>query len=238
MKKQVFQPCTGRRFSFCQDRRQTNVSYQPKNNCCAKTRKSAMPPRASSSGVQSSLSNWHRSSEKETLDIAWWFSSPAIRFALYDFKNNDNVTKASFKIAWNIGSSSVVQCPPLNSKVGCSIHCHWVNCRSDPWIRAFTSTAPARSAIQASACRKLPWPKLIKNFTRYAKSFGGGMAPWPRLAIRLWTYPHCAVIYKNNPKFSNFWKSKLQDFPHLLRVWSVLWLKRSACHGWTKSLAL
>jgi len=35
-----------------------------------------------------------------------------------------------------------------------------VNCRSAPWARAFTSTAPARSTIQASACRELPSPKL------------------------------------------------------------------------------
>jgi len=31
-----------------------------------------------------------------------------------------------------------------------------VNCRSAPWARVFTSTAPARSTIQASACRQLP----------------------------------------------------------------------------------
>ena len=54
------------------------------------------------------------------------------------------------------GNSSVVKCLPLNWKVACSIHDHWVNCRSAPWARAFTSTAPARSTIQASACRQLP----------------------------------------------------------------------------------
>ena len=56
--------------------------------------------------------------------------------------------------------SSVAKCPPFNWKVACSIHSHWVNCRSAPWARAFTSTAPARSTIQASACRELPSPKL------------------------------------------------------------------------------
>jgi len=30
---------------------------------------------------------------------------------------------------------------------------HWVNCRSAPWARAFTSTAPAGSKFQAAACR-------------------------------------------------------------------------------------
>jgi len=45
------------------------------------------------------------------------------------------------------GNSSVVNFPPLSWKVGCSIHSHWVNCRSAPWARAFTSTAPARSTI-------------------------------------------------------------------------------------------
>ena len=58
--------------------------------------------------------------------------------------------------------SSVVKCPPLNWKVGCSIHSHWVNCCVS-WARAFTSTAPARSTIQVSACRQLPSPKLTKK---------------------------------------------------------------------------
>jgi len=49
------------------------------------------------------------------------------------------------------GNNSVVKCPPLNQKVGCSIH--WVTCRSAPWARAFTSAASARRKIQASACR-------------------------------------------------------------------------------------
>jgi len=61
------------------------------------------------------------------------------------------------------GNSSAAKCPPPNWKVGCSIHSHWVNCRSAPWARAFTSTAPARSTIQASACRYLPSTKLTKK---------------------------------------------------------------------------
>jgi len=59
--------------------------------------------------------------------------------------------------------SSVVNCTPLNWKVECSIHSHWVNRRSAPWARAFTSTALARSTIQASACRQLPSPKSTKK---------------------------------------------------------------------------
>ena len=58
------------------------------------------------------------------------------------------------------GNSSVVKCPPLNWRVGCSIHGHWVNCRSAALARAFTPIAPARSTIQASACRQFPPPKL------------------------------------------------------------------------------
>jgi len=38
---------------------------------------------------------------------------------------------------------------------GCPIHSHWVNCRSAPWASVFTSTALARSTIQASVCRQL-----------------------------------------------------------------------------------
>ena len=60
-------------------------------------------------------------------------------------------------------NSSVVMCPPPNWKVGCSIHNHWVNCCSAPWAIAFTSTTPARSTIQASACRQLSSPKLTKK---------------------------------------------------------------------------
>jgi len=67
------------------------------------------------------------------------------------------------------GNSSVVKCPPLNWKVGCSTHCHWVNCRSAPWARAFTSSAPARSTIQASTCRQLSSPKKI-NYKKREKA--------------------------------------------------------------------
>jgi len=35
-------------------------------------------------------------------------------------------------------------------------HDNWVNCRRDPWARAFTPTAPAKIKFQASACRQLP----------------------------------------------------------------------------------
>jgi len=61
------------------------------------------------------------------------------------------------------GNSSVEKCPPLNWKVGCLIHSHWVNCRSAPWARVFTSNHPARSTIQASACRQLLSSELIKK---------------------------------------------------------------------------
>ena len=61
-----------------------------------------------------------------------------------------------------VTNSSVVKCPPSNWKVGCAIHSHWVNCRSAPWARVFTSTAPARRKIQASVCRQLPSPRIKK----------------------------------------------------------------------------
>jgi len=47
--------------------------------------------------------------------------------------------------------SSVVERPPLKWKVGCSIHGHWATCRSAAWARAFTSAAPTKSIIQATA---------------------------------------------------------------------------------------
>jgi len=61
------------------------------------------------------------------------------------------------------GSSLVVKCPPPNWKVGCSTYSHGVHCHSAPWARAFTSTAPARSTIEASACCQLPSPKIHKK---------------------------------------------------------------------------
>jgi len=51
----------------------------------------------------------------------------------------------SHKLLGKGGNSSFVKCPPLNWKVGCSIHSDWVNCRSVPWAWAFTSTALART---------------------------------------------------------------------------------------------
>ena len=62
-------------------------------------------------------------------------------------------------------NSSVVKCPPLNWKFRCSIHDLWVHCRSDPWARAFTSTAPAKSTIQVSTCPQSlsskSWKKVL-----------------------------------------------------------------------------
>ena len=59
---------------------------------------------------------------------------------------------------------SAVQHSPLNWKVECSIRGQWVNCRSAPWVRAFTSTAPARRKFQASACRQLlPSPNMKQH---------------------------------------------------------------------------
>jgi len=40
------------------------------------------------------------------------------------------------------------------------------------------------------------------------------------------------------PQVPNFFKSKLEDFPHLYRVWTALELYRSASSDRTKSLAL
>jgi len=57
----------------------------------------------------------------------------------------------------------VPRSPPLKHTTGYSIHSHRANCRSPPWARAFTSTAPARSTIQALACCQLPSPKINKK---------------------------------------------------------------------------
>jgi len=63
-------------------------------------------------------------------------------------------------------NSSVVKCPPLNWEGQVSVQCHWVNCRSASWARAFTSTASARSTIQASVCRQFSSPKLTKKMLK------------------------------------------------------------------------
>jgi len=45
------------------------------------------------------------------------------------------------------GTSSVINCPPLNWKVGCSIHGRWVSFRSTSWARVFTQNRPDRGQI-------------------------------------------------------------------------------------------
>jgi len=51
------------------------------------------------------------------------------------------------------GISTIVKYPPLNWKVGRSIHGLWWNSRSTPWARVFTQNRPGRGKLQASACR-------------------------------------------------------------------------------------
>jgi len=46
-----------------------------------------------------------------------------------------------------------------------------VNWRSAPWARAFTSTAPVRSTIQALACRQLLPPKNTVIFMVVVKEY-------------------------------------------------------------------
>ena len=55
----------------------------------------------------------------------------------------------------------MVQRPPPNWKVVCSIHSHWVNHRRAPWSKAFTATALTKSIIQVSACRQLSLNKSV-----------------------------------------------------------------------------
>jgi len=62
-----------------------------------------------------------------------------------------------------------------------------VNCRSVPWARAFTSIAPARSTIQASACRELPSPKLTNKKNIYV------YIPMDQYANAAPLYPKCAI---------------------------------------------
>ena len=47
------------------------------------------------------------------------------------------------------GTSSVVECLPLNWKVRCSIHGRWVNCHSTSWARVFTQNHPGRGWISS-----------------------------------------------------------------------------------------
>jgi len=68
-------------------------------------------------------------------------------------------TKRKLTGVWG-GTSSVVKCPPLNCKVGCSIHGHWVNGRSTPWARVFTKNRPVSGQISGFG---LPLTAVIKN---------------------------------------------------------------------------
>ena len=54
----------------------------------------------------------------------------------------------------------MVKCPLLNWKVWCSIHGHWVNCRSTPWARVFTQNRPGRGQISGFG---LPLTAVTKN---------------------------------------------------------------------------
>ena len=111
------------------------------------------------------------------------------------------------------GVSSVAsKYPPLNWKVGFSIHGHWVNRRNassaSTWhyptwdkarARAFTATSPTKSKYQASARRQLSSPKTIKKKNIYIYSsivrnshhssryfLPGAWTPRWMLCIRLW----------------------------------------------------
>ena len=60
-------------------------------------------------------------------------------------------------IFWNLNR-------PWKVKGECSIHGHWVTCRSASWARAFTANALTNSIIQASDCRQLS----VKQIRRMA----------------------------------------------------------------------
>jgi len=58
--------------------------------------------------------------------------------------------------------------PPVDWKVGCSIHGLWVNRRSALSARALASNAPAKGIIQALTCRQLSI-KNLSNGMRFGK---------------------------------------------------------------------
>ena len=69
--------------------------------------------------------------------------------------------------SWD-STSSVAKCPPLNWKVGCSIHGHWVNFRSTPCARVFTQNRPGRGQISGFA---LPPLTAVTNTSNERKKF-------------------------------------------------------------------
>jgi len=87
--------------------------------------------------------------------------------------NIQNYQKQNMTIEVWGGDSSVVECPPLNWKLGIESMCHWVNHCSTHWARAFAPTTLARNKFQASACCQLLSPKskqkkLWHNNTTFA----------------------------------------------------------------------
>jgi len=71
-----------------------------------------------------------------------------------------NCVHSVLLVSKRIGDSTAVGCPPLNRRVRCSIHRHWVNRRSAPLARATTSSASAKSKISGFG---MPSAQIIRQ---------------------------------------------------------------------------
>ena len=134
------------------------------------------------------------------------------------------------------GGSSMVECPPPNRKVGCSIHDHWVNRRSTPWARAFTSTpsqqeANFRLCSAASCCHQ----KQIRNATQFGKwlvYIGRRGAP-TNGSVRIINFENAASHKYVVQKGKGLWTTRSEMSGHwflvLIQKWHKLCFENSGC---------
>jgi len=94
----------------------------------------------------------------------------------------------------HVGINSVVKCPPLNWKLGCSIHGHWVNFRSTPWARMFTQNRPGRGQISGFGLPLTAVTKNLKKRSHFGRSVQYAVAHFCDDCNSLRTRSHAAFI--------------------------------------------
>jgi len=113
------------------------------------------------------------------------FRGDYVRFGQKMLGSTDRIT--STKMHW-IGTSAsqnclldgdnwVQECTPLNWKVGCSIHGHWVNHRSTAWARAFTPNCPGKKQISDLGLPPIADTKKIVSSTLTSRTCAPPIAP-------------------------------------------------------------
>ena len=113
------------------------------------------------------------------LAAAWWRATRVMTFLdIYRWHNVDSSIRI---IRWKHWGG---KCPPLNWKIGCSIHGHLMKCRSAPWVRAFTAP-PGKKHNSGFGLPPIAVIKIVKkwkhwtrsNFSTWQQWFGANASP-------------------------------------------------------------